>query len=95
MTDEQFNLIDTLQRKFKINFQKDKFNNYQTSYYGNLLAKADEGQLATDGLPLFNFNIEEQGIYIGGIHVQLANAIDSEGFEFEWYGLNTVIFYQK
>lgn len=94
MSDEQYNLIDTLQRKFKINFPKDKFNNFETSFYGNVLAKAGDGQLASDGLLLFDYNNESE-IYIAGVHKELAVAIDLEGFEHDWFDLKTIIFFQK
>lgn len=91
MKDKQWDLIDTLQRKFKINFVKE-WSQYKTSIGGSLLAYSDEGQLATDGMPLFDF-FSEDDIYQGGLHKELFDCITLEGFEHDWFDSRTLVLF--
>ena len=91
MKDKQYDLIDTLQGKFKIIFLKER-SNYKASYYGNLLAKADDNQLATDGMPLFDY-FSEDDIYQGGLHKELFDCITAGGFGHDWFDPHTLEIY--
>lgn len=91
MSNETWDLIDFLQRNYKIEFVKER-GEYKTTLSGNVIAYAKSEVLAKDGLPLFDY-FSESDNYVGGIHIELYNDIVKLGFDHDWFDSDTIGFF--
>jgi hypothetical protein len=89
MKDKTWDLIDILEKKYKIQFLKER-GQYVVTMTGDVLADSKSGVLAKDGLPLFDYYNEGDN-YVGGVHFELNDFMEKQGFKHDWWKADEII----
>lgn len=90
MNNKTFDLINSLEKKFKLEFVK-AIGGYKLTFCGSPMLMTDGGKNAIDGLSLFDF-YNESDTYVGGIHKELNLEIENQGFIADWYDTHIISF---
>jgi hypothetical protein len=63
---------------------------------GGIWSGAEDGLCAKDGFELFNYYAEDysEKKYVLGVHKEIGNLLESNGWYAEWYDAGTIMFWK-
>jgi hypothetical protein len=85
-------MMDKLEEKYPNLFMRttEEFNGSK----GGIWSSGENGDQAKDGRPLFNYYTENYNLYTSGVHKEIYDLLEENGWWAEWNDPGTIMFWE-